>query len=113
MRILDALYYTIKEHDQESNNGMRSMREIILPNVLEFRRKLREEGLGVMFGPYLRSTLLLHELHTHLGMLDEPEGKSVFKDLMAWMVMQAGVQGQRLSENGDEVMTVSLKVPKL
>ena len=52
---LEALYDRAREYDQASNNGMRSVRQIILPTIFEFRRKLREEGLGVMDGPYLRS----------------------------------------------------------
>jgi len=112
MRILDARYCTAKEYDQRKNNGMRMIREIILPKVLDFRRRLKEEGLDVMFGPYLRSTLLLHDLHIDLGMLEEPDAKIVAKDLMVWMTMKAGVQGRPLlSENGNTVVT--LKVPKL
>jgi len=65
-----------------------------------------------MFGPYLRSTLLLHDLHIDLEMLMEPDAKIVLKDLMVWMTMKAGVQGRPLvSENGNTVVT--LKVPKL
>jgi len=39
MRILEARYHTAKEYDQRNNNGMRLIREITLPKVLEFRRK--------------------------------------------------------------------------
>ena len=88
---------------------MRMVREIIFPKVLEFRRKLREEGLDLMFGAYLNSTILLHEVHVQLGMFEEPEAKSVFKDLMAWTTMQARIQGRTFSEN----RKVTLKVPKL
>jgi len=109
MKTLDARYRTAKEYDQKRNNGMRLVREIILPMVLEFRRKLTEEGLGIMFGSYLNSTILLHEVHVQLGMFDQPEVKSVFKDLMAWTTMQARIQGRPLSKNGK----VTLKVPKL
>lgn len=109
MKILNARYHIAKEYDQLCNTGMYSVRGIILPKVLEFRRKLREEGLGSMFGPYLRSTFLLHGLYGDLGMFEEPEAKSVKKDMMAWMTMKAGIQGQPLSGNG----VVTLKVPKL
>lgn len=112
MRTLDAYYRTAKEYDQKRNNGMRLVREIILPKALEFRRKLREDGLGTMFGPYLNSTILLHEVHFQLGMLGESEAseaKSVFEDLMAWMSMKTRVQGSPLSEDGK----VILRVPKL
>ena len=109
MKLLDARYRTAKEYDQKRNNGMRMVREIIFPKVLEFRRKLREEGLGLMFGAYLNSTILLHEVHVQLGMFEEPEAKSVFKDLMAWTTMQARIQGRAFSEN----RKATLKVPKL
>lgn len=109
MKLLDARFRTAKEYDQNRNNGMRLVREIILPKVLEFRRKLREEGLGIMFGAYLNSTILLHQVHVQLGMFEEPEAKSVKKDMMAWMTMKAGIQGQPLSGNG----VVTLKVPQL
>lgn len=105
MKILNARYHIAKEYDQLCNTGMYSVRGIILPKVLEFRRKLREEGLGSMFGPYLSSTFLLHGLYRDLGMFEEPEAKSVKKDMMAWMTMKAGIQGQPLSGSG-------VKVPK-
>jgi len=109
MKTLDARYRIAKEYDQKRNNGMRLVREIILPMVLEFRRKLTEEGMGIMFGAYLNSTIMLHEVHVQLGMFDQPEAKSVFKDLMAWTTMQARIQGRPLPKNGK----VTLKVPKL
>jgi hypothetical protein len=109
MKVLNARYRIAKEYDQKRNNGMRLVREIILPKVLEFRRKLTEEGLGIMFGVYLNSTIMLHEVHVQLGMFEEPEAKAVFKDLMAWTTMQAQIQGHPLSKNGK----VTLKVPKL
>lgn len=109
MKTLDARYRTAKEYDQKRNNGMRSVvREIILPKVLEFRKKLREEGLGMMLGTYLNSTMLLHQVHVQLGMLEEPEAKRVFTDLMAWTTMMARIQG-RPTETG----RVILRVPKL
>ena len=109
MKVLNSRYCTAKEYDQKRNNGMRLVREIILPKVLEFRRKLREEGLGIMLGAYLNSTILLHEVYVQLGMFEEPEAKSVSKDMMAWMTMTARIQGRPVSENGK----VILKVPKL
>ncbi|KIM41185.1 hypothetical protein M413DRAFT_11349 [Hebeloma cylindrosporum] len=102
MKILETLYQALKARDIEADNGMQMVRNNILPNLLEFRRKLREEGLGIMSGPYLSSTIMLHDLYTNLGMVDEPEMKSVLSDLSVWTMMKAGLLGRFLSQ-GNEI----------
>ena len=72
-----------------------STREGILPNLLGFK-KLREEGLGMMAGPYLRSTFILYELYTQLGMVEE-EMKSLVRDLTTWRMMGVGLLGAYLT----------------
>lgn len=39
IKILENLYHTVKKYDIQHDNGMQSVRETILPNILEFRRK--------------------------------------------------------------------------
>ena len=78
MKVLETLYHALKVRDIKSDNRMQTVRERILPNLLKFRRKLRGEGLGVMSGPYLRSTIMLRELHTNLPTAaEEDEGDCV------------------------------------
>jgi hypothetical protein len=101
IKILETLYHSVKEHDVMHDNGMKSVRETILPHILEFRRKLKEEGLDVMSGPYLSSTILLHDLYTRLGMVEEPEVKSLLSDLTIWTMMRAGYLGRFLSAGND------------
>jgi hypothetical protein len=55
-----------------------------------------------MAGPYLRSTSILYELYTHLGMVEEEELKSVVSDLTTWRMMGVGLLGAYLSR-GDEI----------
>jgi hypothetical protein len=97
MKILESLYNTVREYDKQHDNGMQSVRGTILPNLLGFRRKLEEEGLGVMSGPYLSSTILLHDLYVKLGMVEEPEIKSLSRDLVIWTIIKAGNMGRVLS----------------
>lgn len=110
LKVLEKLYHMASKKDL--HEGSQSVRESLLPNLLEFRRKLHEEGLGVMEGPYLRSTVLLQDVYTHLGMVNEEEMKSVVRDLMTWRMMGTGMLGNYLWQ-GNEIETVMAKATQV
>jgi len=101
IQILETLFRSLIEHDRKHNNGMQSLRETILPNVLKFRRKLKEEGLDAMAGPYLSSTILLRDLYSRLGVTEGPEYQSLMRDLATWMLIKGGLLAHFMSPSGN------------
>lgn len=61
-----------------------------------------------MLGLYLSSTILLHDLYTRLGMVEEPEMKRILSDLTIWTMMRAGYLDRFLSAGNDIGSTLAI-----